>query len=227
MFMEGLNRIFEWIMRLSVINLLWIGFNLPICYLLLSLLYSDDQSALIMLLCTIVVLTPFLFFPATTAMFGVVRKWVMGEHDVPLVKSYWTYYKENYVRSLCGGVIFTLFWIVWGVDFYYFSQVNIIISSLFLVGFLFLFLFTLFFFANTVHTDLKLFATIKNSFFLTLVYPLSNLLIVVVNGIIVYVSLAMFTFLIPFFMGTLITYISFAGFYQKLLKIHGNNSKGN
>jgi uncharacterized membrane protein YesL len=214
-------------MRLSVINLLWIGFNLPICYLLLSLLYSNDQSALFLLLCTIIILAPFLFFPATTAMFGVVRKWVMGEHDVPLVKSYWTYYKENYVRSLCGGGIFTLIWIVWGVDFYYFSQVNIIISSLFLVGFLFLFLFTLFFFANTVHTDLKLFTTIKNSFFLTLVYPLSNLLIVVVNGIIVYVSLAMFTFLIPFFMGTLITYISFAGFYQKLLKIQGNNSKGN
>ncbi|WP_338787047.1 YesL family protein [Metabacillus sp. FJAT-53654] len=221
--MSGLNRILEWVMRLSVINLLWIGFNLPICYLVLSLLYANDSSALFMLLATIIILAPFFFFPATTAMFGVARKWVMGDHDVPLVKSYWKYYKENYVRSLCGGIIFTLIWIIWGVDFYFFSKVNIIISSLFLVGFFFLFLITLFFFANTVHADLKLFTSIKNSFFLSLVYPLTNLVIVVITGIIIYVSLTMFTFLIPFFMGTLIAFIAFAGYYQKVVKIHGDN----
>jgi uncharacterized membrane protein YesL len=221
--MGGLNRIFEWIMRLSMINLLWIVFNLPICYLIISVLYANEQSALFMLVATIIILAPFLFFPATTAMFGVARKWVMGEHDVPLVKSFWMFYKGNYVRSLVGGVIFTFIWIVWGVDFYYFSQVNIIISSLFLVGFLFLSIFTLFFLANTVHEELTLLTSIKNSLFLSLVYPLNNLLIVVVNGLIVYVSLAMFTFLIPFFMGSLIAYISFAGYYQKLVKIQGTN----
>ncbi|KKI89389.1 DUF624 domain-containing protein [Bacillus sp. SA1-12] len=223
--MGGLNRIFEWVMRLSVINLLWIGFNLPICYLALSLLYASNSSVLFMLLATIVVLAPFFFFPATTAMFGVVRKWVMGEHDVPLFKSYWAYYKENYVRSMSGGLIFSLIWVIWGVDFYFFSKVNVILSSIFLVGFFFLFLFALTFFANTVHADLKFFQNLKNSFFLTLLYPFNNILVVVLNGIIIYVSLTMFTFLIPFFMGSLIAFVSFAGYYQKVSKIQGSKKE--
>lgn len=217
--MGGLNRILEWVMRLSTINLLWIGFNLPICYFILSLFVVKEQSGLIMMLATIIVLAPFLFFPATTAMFGVARKWVTGEHDVPLVKSFWTYYKENYTRSLSGGIIFTFIWIVWGVDVYYFSQVNIMISTIFLILSIFLFLFTLFFFANTVHAELSLRTSIKNAFFLALVYPLSNLFIIVINGIILYVSLTMFTFLIPFFMGSLIAVVSFAGYYQKIVKL--------
>ncbi|WP_251526649.1 YesL family protein [Metabacillus litoralis] len=224
-FMGGLNRILEWVMRFSVINLLWIGYNLPICFFVLTLFYVNEQAGVLMTLGTIIILAPFVFFPATTAMFGVVRKWVIGEHDVPLVKSYWIYYKENYVRSLIGGVIITFFWIVLVVDFYYFSQVNIIISYLFFAGFFFLFLFTVFFFANTVHKVLTLFTSIKNSFFLSLLFPLTNILIVVISGIIIYVSLTMFTFLIPFFMGSLIAYVSFAGYNSKLLKLNGKNNE--
>lgn len=219
-FMGGLNRLFEWVMRLSVINILWVVFNLPICYLAISVLFAEDQSSIILLIGTIAVFAPFIFFPATTAMFGVVRKWVMGDLDVPLVKSFWRYYKENYVRSLTGGLLLTIIWVVWGVDFFFFSKVNVIISTFFLIGFLFLFLMTLFFFSNTVHAELKLFTSLKNSFFLTMVYPLANLVVLIISGIILYISLGMFTFLIPFFMGTLITYVAFAAYHQKIEKIH-------
>ncbi len=220
--MSGLNRVFEWVMRLSVINILWVLFNIPICYLLLSLLLADDLSVAFTIILTIAVLSPFLFFPATSAMFAVARKWVMGETDVPLIKSYWGFYKENYVRSLCGGIFFTLLWIIWGFDFYYFSQVNVFISSLFLAGGLFLILFTLSFFSNTVHTELKFVTSIKNSFFLSLVYPITNILMLIGVGVILYISLTMFTFLLPFFTGTLIALISFTGYYQKMNKILAN-----
>ncbi|MDQ0223902.1 YesL family protein [Metabacillus niabensis] len=220
--MSGLNRVFEWVMRLSVINILWVLFNIPICYLLLSLLLADDLSVAFTIILTIAVLSPFLFFPATTAMFGVVRKWVMGETDVPLVKSYWGFYKENYVRSLCGGIVFTLLWIIWGFDFYYFSQVNVFISSLFLAAGLFLILFTLSFFSNTVHSELTFVTSIKNSFFLSLVYPITNILMLIGVAVILYISLTMFTFLLPFFTGTLIALISFTGYYQKMNKILAN-----
>ena len=216
-FMGGLNRILEWVMRFFVTNLLWIGFNLPICFFVLTLFYSNDQAGVLMTLGILIILAPFVFFPATTAMFGVVRKWIMGEHDVPIVKSYWTYYKENYLRSLCGGAILTFFWIVLAVDFFYFSQVNIIMTYLFLAGFFFLFLLTIFFFANTVHKEFTLFTSIKNSFSLSFVFPLTNILIVVISGIIIYVSFTLFTFLIPFFMGSLIAYVTFAGYYRKLV----------
>lgn len=223
--MGGLNRVFEWIMRLSVINILWILFNLPICYLLFSILFATDQSSMFLFLLTIAVLAPFIFFPATTAMFGVVRKWVMGDLDVPLLKSYWLFYKENYLRSLTGGIILTFIWVVWGADFFFFAKMNMIISSFFLVGFLFLFLMTVFFFSNTVHTELKLFTSIKNSFFLTMVYPLINLMVLVTSAIILYMSIGVFTFLIPFFMGTLIAYVSFAAYFHKLEKIQDKTSE--
>ena len=218
-FMGGLNRILEWVMRFFVTNLLWIGFNLPIFFFILTLFYSNDQAGVLIILGTLIILAPFVFFPATTAMFGVVRKWIMGEHDVPIVKSYWTYYKENYLRSLCGGAILTFFWIVLAVDFFYFSQVNIIMTYLFLAGFFFLFLITIFFFANTVHKELTLFTSIKNSFYLSFMFPLTNILIVIISGLIMYVSFTMFTFLIPFFMGTFIAYVTFTGYYRKLLKL--------
>lgn len=220
-FMGGLNRLFEWIMRLSVINILWIIFNLPICYLALSILFAEDEASIFLLLGTIAVLAPFLFFPATTAMFGVVRKWVMGEEDVPLVKSYWRYYKENYVRGLTGGLLITLFWVIWVADFFFFSKVNVFISAFFLIGFLFLFLMTIFFFSNTVHAELKLITSIKNAFFLTMVYPFINIVVLVFSGVILYISLGVFTFLVPFFMGTLITYVGFAAYYQKIERING------
>ncbi|MBU7591653.1 YesL family protein [Metabacillus halosaccharovorans] len=218
--MGGLNRLFEWIMRLSVINIMWIIFNLPICYLAMSLLFAEDEASVFLLLGTIAVLAPFMFFPATTAMFGVVRKWVMGDDDVPLVKSYWRFYKENYVRSLTGGLLLTLFWVIWTVDFFFFSKVNVFVSAFFLIGFLFLFLMTLFFFSNTVHAELKLLTSVKNAFFLTMVYPLINMVVLVFSGVILYISLGVFTFLVPFFMGTLITYVGFAAYYQKMEKIN-------
>ncbi len=223
--MGGMNRLFEWIMRLSVVNILWITFNLPISYLFFLIPFTEDQSALIVFLFTIAVLAPFVFFPATSAMFGVVRKWIMGELDVPLVKSYWKYYKENYVRSLTGGIILTIIWIIWGVDFFLLSKNNVIVSGFFLVGFLFLFLMTVFFFSNTVHAELKLMASIKKSFFFTMLYPLINLTLLVLSGAIIYISVELFTFIIPFFMGTLITYISFFAYHQKTEKVYSKISK--
>ncbi|MDQ0229265.1 YesL family protein [Metabacillus malikii] len=225
--MSGLNRIFEWIMRLSVINVLWIAFNLPISYLLLTLLLADDSSVMIMILMTIAALAPFLLFPATTAAFAVVRKWVMGDPDVPLFKSFWGFYKENYVRSLVGGLLFTLFWIIWAVDFYYFSQINIMISSVFLAAGLFLILFTFSFISNTVHTVLPFWQSVKNSFFISLVYPFTNILTIVGVGVILYVSLSTFTFLLPFFTVSIISIIAFTGYYQKMSKIVDNKKATN
>ncbi len=173
--MGGFYRISEWIMRFSVINILWILSNLPIVYLVISVLYSETVPQLITLLLTIALLAPFLFFPATTAMFGVVRKWIMGEEEIPLVKSFWKYYKENYKKSFIGGWILVPAWVVWIVDYVYFSQMFSFFIYFFIVGSIFLYILTLYFFCNLVHLEISMWAMIKNSVLLSLGNPLNTL----------------------------------------------------
>lgn len=219
--MEGITRILDWIMRFSVINLLWILFCLPIVFVTIPVFYADNVSAVFTLLLVIAILAPFFFFPATTAMFGVVRNWIFGEADVPLFKTYWRQYKENYVRSLISGIVLTILWVILGIDVYYFTQVNPFISGFFIIGSFFLFNFTIFYFANTVHTELKLLPNLKNSLILTLINPVYNLCLLIINVTILYISFNVFTALIPFFMGTMVAFISIKGYQQKLMKVQG------
>lgn len=53
------------------------------------------------------VLAPLTLFPATSAMFTVVRKWVMGDTDTGVFRTFFKGYKENYKQSLIGGIFYT------------------------------------------------------------------------------------------------------------------------
>jgi len=209
-----LNPVFEWITKLAGTNLLWILFNLPVVYLTLSLFVAKDVSQMVMLIITIAVLAPFFFFPATTAMFGVVRKWVMKD-EVPIIRSFWKYYKENYKRSLAGGVIISVLWVIVGVDYYYFQTRIHLVSYLFLFLMVWLFVITLYFFANTVHTETKLVQGLKNVFILSIANPIFSFGVAIISMVILYISIIKITFLLPFFTGAVIAFLaSFA--YNKV-----------
>src|SRR5690625_7725182 len=84
-------------------------------------------------------------------MFAVTRKWVMKEIDIPIIRSFWSYYKENYLRSMLGGLILDVIWIIYVLDYYYFMVLNsesysstllFFLSILFLIVFAFLVAFT-------------------------------------------------------------------------------------
>jgi uncharacterized membrane protein YesL len=214
--MEGITRLLEWIMRLAVINVLWVLFSLPVVFVTLPVFFADNASAVFTNLLIIAMLAPFFFFPATTAMFGVVHHWIFGDADVPLFQTYWKSYKQNYAKSLKSGIILTIIWLIVGIDIYYFSNVNLFIGGFFLIGSFFLFNLTIYYFANSVHTDLKIFALIKNSFLLSIINPVYNLCIFVINATIIYISFFVFTGFIPFFIGTMISFVTLKGYQQKL-----------
>lgn len=214
--MEGITRLLEWIMRFAVINVLWVLFSLPVVFVTLPMFFADNVSAVFTNLLIIAMLSPFFFFPATTAMFGVVHHWIFGDADVPLFKTYWKSYKQNYAKSLKSGIILTIIWLIVGIDIYYFSNVNLFIGGFFLIGSFFLFNLTIYYFANSVHTDLKIFALIKNSFLLSIINPVYNLCIFVINATIIYISFFVFTGFIPFFIGTMISFVTLKGYQQKL-----------
>jgi uncharacterized membrane protein YesL len=211
-----LYRFSEWITRIAGSNLLWLLFNIPIAYLTVNLFLVKTADQLLVNLFSIAFLAPFILFPSTTALFGVVRKWVLGETDAKLIRSFWKFYKENYVRSLLGGLIIIPIWIILVVDYFYFTNIDSPIFYLFLLVGMFILVFTIHFFSNTVHFHLKFGATLKNSLILSIGRPAHTIGITLVTAIIVYISFNLFTFLIILGMGTLIAYGSFFIYYRSV-----------
>jgi uncharacterized membrane protein YesL len=205
-------------MRFSVINLLWIVFNIPIAFIVVNILFVKQTGIIVFLLIPLLILLPLLFFPATTAMFASARNLVMKEEGVS-IRQYWRYFKENYTRSLLGGLVLTVVWTIWAVDYYYFSKENIILLGIFLILGIVLFVFTINFFSILSHYHMKLLPAMKNSFLITMGSPLLFFTVLISNSIILYFSLFVFKFLLPFFTGSLIAYLSFSAFYRYYLKV--------
>jgi uncharacterized membrane protein YesL len=218
-FMGGLYVISEWIMKFSLTNLFWILFNLPIAFLFLNVLFVEQLEGLFFLLIPLILLMPFLFFPATTAMFAVVRGWIIkDEESGKLFRSYWRYYIENYKRSVITGLILTIIWLIWAVDLYYFLGNKIMVTLFIVIGIL-LFVFSINHFSITVHYHMKLLPSFKNAFLLTIGSPVLFIAVAVSSCVILYISLNVFTFLLPFFTGSLIAFLSFSAFYRSYLKL--------
>ncbi|MBM7570814.1 YesL family protein [Aquibacillus albus] len=217
--MGGFYKISEWIMRFTVVNLCWVFFNLPIVFFIVNMLLANQLEDLIILSIPIILLAPFLFFPATAAMFASVRDWVLEKESSSLIKSYWKYYKENYKKSLLGGLLLTMIWSILVIDFYYLKDINVILMFAFIVLGIVLFVYTINFFSVIVHYDIKLRAIFKNTFLLTIGSPILFFAVLISAGIILYISVNGPLFLIPFFSGSLIAFICFSAFYRLFLKL--------
>ncbi|AOV08648.1 YesL family protein [Sporosarcina ureilytica] len=218
--MGGLYALCEWFMRFAVVNLLWLLFNFPIVYLGFNMLVLGKVEAIFIFLIPMIVLIPFVFFPATTAMFGMAREWVFKDREGgSLIKAYWQYYKENYKRSIVNGLVFTAIWLVWAVDVYFFYENNVYLFIFFLTMGIVLFVFTINSFSITVHYEMTVRESLKNAFFITVGSPVLFLAIAISSGMIIYMSFNVLLFLLPFFTGSLIAFLSFAAFYSRYLKI--------
>ncbi|UOQ94479.1 DUF624 domain-containing protein [Halobacillus shinanisalinarum] len=217
--MGGFYVISEWIMRFSLSNLLWALYNLPIGLLLLSLLYLENNAGVLYLTVPLIVLLPFLFFPATTALFAKAREWVRKEEDPGNARTFFNYYKENYKTSFFGGLIFVIIWGVLVADIYYFSSRNELLMNLFMIMGILIFVWMLNFLSVIVHYDMKIGALFKHSFLITIGSPLLFVAVAISSGIILYISLYMFPLLIPLFTGSLLSFLSFSAFYRLHMKV--------
>jgi uncharacterized membrane protein YesL len=157
---KSVNRIYsatEWIAKFAYINLLWIGFSLV----------------------GLIVLG---FFPATISMFAVIRKWIMGEGDIPIFRTFWTTYKSEFLRSNGLGLLVASVSGLIVLDLVFMKNLgngftNAIQFPLYM--FMFAVVMTMFYlFPVYVHYELKLIQMIKNSFFMMLINPLENLVMI-------------------------------------------------
>lgn len=220
--MGGFYRISEWIMRLSVTNVLWIVTAIPVFFFVLNMLLSQTVEQVQASMFAIAVLSPFFLFPSTAAMFALARKWVMGDADVPLLKTFFRSYKENYKQSLVGGLFFTILIAVlyFNYRFYASQEGYVVLLSYVFIAFLVMTLLAVFnYFCIVVHLQMKTFQVIKNSILITMGQPFRALLIGITTFGILYISFFQITWLLPFFTGSLIAISSFWYFYNGYRKI--------
>lgn len=220
--MGGFYKISEWIMRLSVTNVLWVLCSLPVWYFMLSLLHSETTDQFVVTFILISILSPFTLFPATSAMFSVARKWVMGDTDVPLFKTFFRSYKANYLQAMLGGLLYMVLFAILIIDYQVYLK-NLkgfgVLAILFLALMVLLFISLFQFFSMLSHFHMKTIQLVKNAVILTIGRPLRSLSTAIVSAFVIYISLFKFTFLIPFFMGSIIAVVAFFNFYQTIQKM--------
>ncbi|WP_404454877.1 YesL family protein [Virgibacillus necropolis] len=150
--------IFEWITRFAYVNLLWIVFTLA--------------GGVV-----------FGIFPATISMFAVIRKWLKGNTDLPVFHSFWSFYKNDFVKSNLLGLFIIGLAVLIGIDFW-FMQVNVsdLLRLTYLPLYVFMLLFLLFLFyifPAFVHYEEKIGKLIKNAFLLMLINPIHSFMIII------------------------------------------------
>lgn len=190
-----LYRISEVISRMAYVNILWILF-------------------------TILGLGLFGFMPATVALFAVIRKWIMGEKEIPIFSTFWNNYRKEFIKSNLLGAILLIIGYILYIDltfvptggFFTALRIGLLVITLFFVIIL-LYIFPLY-----AHFEWKIRLYLKNSLLLGLSHPHYTLMMIVGIVALYYICLK-FPGIIPFFSISILAYILMWPAYLVIKKI--------
>lgn len=141
----------EWITRFAYLHLLWVLFTLA--------------GAVILGI-----------YPSTTAAFAIMRKWLHGESDLPVFKTFWINFRRDFWKSNHLGLYITIILFVILVDLFYitsmaessFSWMSVpLLAGMLFFSFLLLYIFPVF-----VQFDQSVLMTIRTAFLLMLISPI-------------------------------------------------------
>ncbi|MEK3888125.1 YesL family protein [Bacillus sp. FSL K6-3431] len=145
------------VLRLVYVNLLWIAF-------------------------TLLGLGLFGFFPATAAMFAVIRKWIMKETEIAIFQTFWKHYKSDFMKMNAFGFFFSIIglFFIYDLSLIKFQEGTLFIFLYYFVLLLFLLfiLSLLFFFPIYVQYEFSWKQYIKQSLLMALSSPIESLMIV-------------------------------------------------
>lgn len=224
--MGGLYRLTEWISRIAFSNILWALCSVPFLFMGLMKMIMLGSGAggpneQITLNWALGILAPFTVFPATAALFTVVRKWVMGNTDIGTFRTFFQGYKENYFKSMLGGAIYTVLFVVMYVDVtvYMTQMANFrIVGILMLVLMIILFVSMFNFFSIVVHYQMTFKEVVTNSVLLTIARPIRVFSTLIGAALLVYIGMrypVLYAICIP----TLISMFAFFNFYATYNKL--------
>lgn len=226
----GIYRLTEWIMRLSGTNLLWVICSVPFLFILYMRLAIDPQyvNEAVTLNWALGILAPVTLFPATSAMFTVARKWVMGEPDVKIIRTFFKGYKENYKQSLVGGIFYTLLFVVMYVDItvYMVQFRNMQLFGILMLILMILLFVSLFnFFSMVTHYHMRIGGILKNAILLTLLRPFRVFSTLLGAIAVIYICFTYMPVLIVIFAGSVIAWFAFFNFYATFTKMQEQAKK--
>ncbi|UUI04241.1 DUF624 domain-containing protein [Oceanobacillus jeddahense] len=197
-FVAGYYRFAVWITRFAYLNLLWIAFSL----LGLGLLG---------------------FFPATAAMFAVVRKWIDGEKDIPVFSVFWKSYKKEFLKINVLGYILAGTGYLMTIEFQILrtqEHIAYTMASFAVVGlFLLLAVITLYLFPLFAHFQLRSLDYIKWALFIGIGHPLLTIFLLGIVIALIYLSFVTIPALLFFFGGSVVAYILMWGAHLTFEKI--------
>jgi uncharacterized membrane protein YesL len=160
--MNGLNnRLFHTIntfVDLFLLNLLWVFASIPLIT----------------------------FFPATAAMFGVIRRRILHKETEGIFKSFYAMFKENFKQSFVISIFWTLLAVFLYFDYRYInpdlSVVQFILYIILIIGILLFSSITIYLFPIMVHFELSWKFVIRNAFFFSLMNPVLTILLLIIVG---------------------------------------------
>jgi uncharacterized membrane protein YesL len=195
----GFYKLCDWIMKLAFINLLWLVFSI------LGLVIVG-------------------FFPATMAMFAIIRKLLMGDLDVPIFKTFWVSYKNDFVKSNLLGLILAILGYFFYIDVHILQNTSGLINLIYypvLLVWLGYILTVCYVFPTFVHYDLKVQQVLKTSFLIMLTNPLSTVLMAI-GSIAIYFLMTTVPGLIPLFGGSVLSVVIMWSSFFAFSKIERN-----
>lgn len=159
--------------------------------------------------------------PATAALFAVMRKWIQGQDNVPVLKTFWREYKAEFFRSNLIGAVLAIIGLIIYIDlaFIYPSHFLLHVLRFAIMIFGFLFVSMLFYvFPLLVHFDWKKRLYVKFSLLLSVAYLQYTLVMLALTVALLFL-LAYLPGIVPFFSVSLISYCHMRIVYAVLLKV--------
>lgn len=124
------------ISKLFVANLLWIILNSPLLIVVIQLQIVTQPSSYYVLLPLLSLGFPLFFFPATQALFCLVRDIVL-QTPVSTVKTFWRYWVSNFKESLKMGILLSGLFTGLGLLIYYSWSISFILFTVAFIALLF------------------------------------------------------------------------------------------
>ncbi|MDR7078940.1 putative membrane protein YesL [Neobacillus niacini] len=172
----------DWAMKLAYLNILWILFTI------FGLIIGG-------------------FFPATFALFSVIRLLLQNREEASVFKTFWSFYKKDFWKSNSIGWSIILIFIIFYLDIQFVQEstnpfLHIFYYPLLILAFIFS-LTVLYIIPTYIHFDLKMVQLFKNSFIIMILNPLNT--ITMISGVMIIYFVSMYIpGIIPFFGGSLL-----------------------
>ncbi|WP_443126994.1 YesL family protein [Gracilibacillus sp. D59] len=159
------------------------------------------------------------FFPATVAMFTIVRRWIKGDVEVPIFKTCWDCFKKNLFKANILGYISAAGGVVLYLDYLLVKHISgpiQIVLMFLLITISFYYVMVVFYvFPVYVHYDIRLMECFKYAFVIGSSYPLRTIYMAFATFVIYFVTVSL-PVVFLFFSGSILslllmrfTYVAF------------------